>query len=92
MTMDPHPEVPNALRRLRERCKLAILTNSDDSLIAPTVSRIGVPIDYVITAEQAGAYKPSRQLFEYAYTHDGRGTERDGARGHGDVLGHESPS
>jgi 2-haloacid dehalogenase len=66
-TMDPHPEVPDALRRLRERYKLAIFTNSDDNLIAPTVARIGVPFDYVITAEQARAYKPSPQLFEYAY-------------------------
>ena len=67
MTMGPHPEVPGVLRRLRERYKLAIFTNSDDDLIAPTVARIGVPFDYVITAEQAQAYKPSRQLFEHAY-------------------------
>lgn len=67
MTMGPHPEVPAALRRLRERYKLAIFTNSDDDLIAPTVARIGVPFDYVITAEQAQAYKPSRHIFEYAY-------------------------
>jgi 2-haloalkanoic acid dehalogenase type II len=67
MTMEPHPEVPDVLRRLRERYKLAIFTNSDDDLIAPTVERIGVPFDYVVTAEQAQAYKPSRQLFEYAY-------------------------
>ncbi|EWY41380.1 hydrolase [Skermanella stibiiresistens SB22] len=67
MTMGPHPEVPDVLRRLRERYKLAIFTNSDDDLIAPTVARIGVPFDHVITAEQARAYKPSRQLFEYAY-------------------------
>jgi 2-haloacid dehalogenase len=66
-TMGPHPEVPDVLRRLHERYKLAIFTNSDDDLIAPTVARIGVPFDYVITAEQAQAYKPSRQLFEYAY-------------------------
>lgn len=66
-TMGPHPEVPAALRRLRERYKLAIVTNSDDDLIAPTVARIGVPIDHVITAEQAKAYKPSRQLFDHAY-------------------------
>ncbi len=66
-TMGPHPEVPDVLRRLGERYKLAIFTNSDDDLIAPTVARIGVPFDYVITAEQAQAYKPSRQLFEYAY-------------------------
>jgi 2-haloalkanoic acid dehalogenase type II len=74
-TMGPHPEVPDALRRLRERYKLAIFTNSDDDLIAPTVARIGVPFDYVITAEQAQAYKPSRRFFEHAYqamgvTHD----------------------
>jgi len=66
-TMGPHPEVPEVLRRLRERYQLAIFTNSDDDLIAPTVAGIGVPFDYVITAEQAKAYKPSPALFEYAY-------------------------
>jgi 2-haloalkanoic acid dehalogenase type II len=65
--MGPHPDVPDVLRRLRQRYRLAIFTNSDDDLIAPTVASIGVPFDYVITAEQAKAYKPSRQLFEYAY-------------------------
>ncbi|AXV17722.1 haloacid dehalogenase type II (plasmid) [Neorhizobium sp. SOG26] len=67
MTMGPHPDVPDALNRLRQHYKLAIFTNSDDDLIAPTVARIGVPFDYVITAEQAQAYKPSKQLFEYGY-------------------------
>lgn len=66
-TMGPHPEVPGALRRLRERYKLAIFTNSDDDLIVHNVARIGVPIDFVITAERAQAYKPSRQIFDYGY-------------------------
>lgn len=66
-TMGPHPEVPSALRRLRERYKLAIFTNSDDDLIVHNVARIGVPFDFVITAERAQAYKPSSQLFEYGY-------------------------
>lgn len=66
-TMGPHPEVPAVLRRLRERYKLAIFTNSDEDLIIHNVARIGVPIDFVITAERAQAYKPSRQIFEYAY-------------------------
>jgi 2-haloalkanoic acid dehalogenase type II len=65
--MGPHPEVPDALRRLSERYKLAIFTNSDEDLIVHDVARIGVPIDFVITAERAQAYKPSRQLFEYGY-------------------------
>jgi 2-haloalkanoic acid dehalogenase type II len=66
-TMGPHPEVPEALRQLRQSYKLAIFTNSDDDLIAPTLARIGVPFDYVITAEQARSYKPSRQIFDYGY-------------------------
>jgi 2-haloacid dehalogenase len=65
--MGPHPDVPDALRRLRERYKLAIFTNSDDDLIGPTAARIGVPFDFVITSQQARAYKPSRDLFEHAY-------------------------
>jgi beta-phosphoglucomutase-like phosphatase (HAD superfamily) len=67
VTMGPHSEVPGVLRRLRERYKLAIITNSDDDLIVHNVKKIGVPIDYVITAEQAQAYKPSRQIFEHAH-------------------------
>jgi 2-haloacid dehalogenase len=66
-SMGPHPEVPGALRRLRERYKLAIFTNSDDDIIAHNVARLGVPVDFVITAERARAYKPSRQIFEYGY-------------------------
>ena len=65
--MGPHPEVPDVLPRLRKRYQITLVTNSGDDLIAPTVARIGVPFDHVVTAEQARAYKPSRQLFKYAY-------------------------
>ncbi|WP_245455672.1 haloacid dehalogenase type II [Neorhizobium lilium] len=66
-TMGPHPEVPDALRRLRKRYKLAIFTNSDEDIIVQNLAHLGVPIDYVITAERAQAYKPSPKLFEHAY-------------------------
>lgn len=62
----PYLDVPPALARLRQRCNLAIITNSDDDIIAENVRRIGVPIDLVMTAEQAGAYKPSLETFTYA--------------------------
>lgn len=75
MAMGPHPEVPDALLRLKENYKLAIFTNSDNDLIAPTVKSIGVRFDYVITAEQADSYKPSREMFEYAYRQVGVGPE-----------------
>ena len=58
------PEVPDALRRLKERYDIAILTNSDDDLIPYHLDAIGVPFDHVVTAEQARAYKPRREAFE----------------------------
>jgi 2-haloacid dehalogenase len=65
-TWGPFSEVPLALERLRQGgCKLAIVTNSDDAIMARNVANIGVPIDRVITAEQAGAYKPSPVIFAY---------------------------
>jgi len=66
VTWGPFPDVPPALEKLRQHSKLAIITNSDDDIMAHNVALIGVPIDYVITAQQAGAYKPARQTFDYA--------------------------
>ncbi|MFC9128075.1 HAD-IA family hydrolase [Streptomyces sp. NPDC057099] len=58
------PDVPDALRTLKERYDIAILTNSDDDLIPYHLETIGVPFDHVVTAQQAGAYKPRREAFE----------------------------
>lgn len=66
-TWGPFPDVPPALERLREAgVKLAIITNSDDVLMSRNVANIGVPIDCVVTAEQARTYKPSPVIFAYA--------------------------
>jgi len=81
------PEVPAALEKLKERYDIAILTNSDDDFIPYHLDTIGVPFDYVVTAQQAGAYKPRRQAFEKLFsvlpqsrdqvTHAGQGWEYD---------------
>ncbi|HLW48064.1 MAG TPA: haloacid dehalogenase type II [bacterium] len=68
----PFPDVPPALARLKERYRIAIISNTDDDLIRGNVERIGVHFDYVITAEQARAYKPSRAAFDYALRVTGR--------------------
>ena len=39
--------------------RLALLTNCDNDIIAETRRRLGVPIDAVVTAEDAGSYKPA---------------------------------
>lgn len=69
--MGPHPETTEVLKKLRTRYKLGIFTNSDDDLIVYAVRSLGVPIDFVITAEQAGAYKPARRIFEYGHAQMG---------------------
>src|SRR5690348_11838850 len=62
------PEVPDALRALKAGgYEIAIISNTDDALIEQNIARIGVDFDHVITAQQARAYKPSRQAFEHAY-------------------------
>lgn len=63
----PFPEVPDALRALKSTYEIAIISNTDDDLIARNAAHIGVEFDHVITAQQAGAYKPDRQTFEHAY-------------------------
>lgn len=63
----PHPETMRVLSELRRQFKLGIFTNSDEDLIVYAVRSLGVPIDYVITAESAGAYKPSLQIFRHGY-------------------------
>lgn len=61
----PFPDVPPVLEHLRQYCKLAIISNTDDDLIVHNVRNIGVPFEHVVTAEQARAYKPALEAFEY---------------------------
>ena len=71
---EPFPEVPEALRRLKTAYDTAILSNSDEDLIAHSVRRIGVPFDHVITSAQARAYKPRPEAFDYMLRVVGRST------------------
>ena len=61
------PDSPEALQRLQERFKLAVITNCDDDLFAQSERRLGVSFDYVITAQQAGSYKPDHANFLLAF-------------------------
>jgi len=62
----PFPDTVAALRRLEERHKVAIISNIDDDLFATTAPKLGVDFDFVITAQQAQAYKPSLEVFRLA--------------------------
>jgi 2-haloacid dehalogenase len=62
------PDSAAALADLATRFRLGILTNCDDDLFAASARRLGVSFDWVVTAEQVGAYKPAdanfRALFD----------------------------
>jgi 2-haloacid dehalogenase len=72
----PFPDTVDALKRMKQRCKLAVVSNTDDDLFAETARVLEVPFDWVITAEQVRAYKPSPQNFERALEVMGIAKER----------------
>ncbi len=55
----PFEETTEVLRKLKEKYKLAILSNIDEDLIQCSIKLIGVEFDAVITAEEIKSYKPS---------------------------------
>jgi 2-haloacid dehalogenase len=59
----PFPDTRDAILELQRLVKVALITNTDDAIIAETERTIGVKFDDIITAEQAGAYKPSHKGF-----------------------------
>ncbi len=64
----PWPDTVAALRKLKSRYRLAIISNVDDDLFAATRPQLEVEFDEVITAQQAQAYKPALKIFELALT------------------------
>lgn len=62
----PYPDVPPALAKLASRYRLVVISNSEDELIQGTIASLGARIDRVITAQQAGAYKPSTRMCQFA--------------------------
>ena len=70
------PDSTDALRHLERRFRLGVITNCDDDLFAGSNRRLGVEFDWVVTAEQVGAYKPSEANFRVAFDRLGLPRER----------------
>jgi 2-haloacid dehalogenase len=54
----PWPEVQETLTRLAEHVPLGVATNCSIGLGNRAAARVGVPFQVVVTAEEAGVYKP----------------------------------
>lgn len=64
-TWGPHPDVPEPLARIAPHIPLVILSNASNDQIQHNVDKLGAPFHAVFTAQQAQAYKPRLQAFEY---------------------------
>ena len=64
-TWGPHPDVPEALTRVGNKIPLVILSNAMNEQIHSNVRKLEAPFHKVYTAQDAGAYKPRLQAFEY---------------------------
>ncbi|MGF1936241.1 MAG: haloacid dehalogenase type II [Nostoc sp. ChiQUE02] len=62
----PFPDTVEALRTLKQKFKLVIISNVDDDLFAFSAKHLEVKFDQIITAEQAKSYKPSLNNFRLA--------------------------
>ena len=59
------PDTAAALRRLKRRFKLVILSNVDRDGFRASRAKLGVDFDAVYTAEDIGSYKPAAANFAY---------------------------
>lgn len=64
----PFPDTRDALKKLKRRFKLAVISNVDDDLFTATAAQLGIEFDFVVTALQVGDYKPSLRNFEFAFS------------------------
>ncbi|MEH1819305.1 MAG: haloacid dehalogenase type II [Nostoc sp.] len=62
----PFPDTVDALRALKKKFKLVIISNVDDDLFAFSAKHLEVEFDRIITAEQVKSYKPSLNNFRFA--------------------------
>ncbi|MCE3250143.1 MAG: dehalogenase [Geminicoccaceae bacterium] len=63
----PHADVPEPLARVAKHFPLVILSNAMNDQIHSNVEKLGAPFHAVYTAQQAQAYKPRLQAFEYMF-------------------------
>lgn len=71
-TLDPYPEVPEMLRRLKAKgLKTAILSNGSPAMLDAAVKSAGIAssLDAVLSVEDAGIYKPHASVYRLATAH-----------------------
>ena len=66
-TWGPHPDVAEPLKRIAKEIPLVILSNANNGQLPHNVKLLEAPFHAAYTAEDAQAYKPRLQAFEYMF-------------------------
>ena len=61
----PFPDTSEALARLQEHYRLAVLSNVDKDSFTASEQALGIRFDLVCTAEEIGSYKPDPRNFRF---------------------------
>lgn len=64
--LKPWPETREVLAALGKRLPLSVATNASRALADTAVAALGIPIPVVVTAEEAGHYKPHPAPYQLA--------------------------
>ena len=64
--LEPWPEAPQVVHAVLEKVPVAVATNASIALANIAVACLGVAIPTVVTAEEAGYYKPQPQPYRLA--------------------------
>jgi 2-haloalkanoic acid dehalogenase type II len=67
----PFPDTVEALKAMKNKYKLAIISNVDDGLFALTACHLEVEFDWIVTAEQAGPTNPHRTSSSWPWSKSG---------------------
>jgi 2-haloalkanoic acid dehalogenase type II len=62
----PWPEAPAVLQAIAQRCPIGVVTNCSIARGTQTAQVLGVTLATIVTAEQAGAYKPDPRPYRHA--------------------------
>ncbi len=72
----PWPDTVEALERLTQRYRLAIISNIDDELFQLTSRYLPLKFDPITTAQQAKCYKPCTEIFRLSLGRIGTAPQR----------------
>lgn len=63
---EAYPETAETLQALRDRYRLAVLSNADESFLQACLARNDLRFDTIISSESAASYKPHPEIFRRA--------------------------